>query len=380
MFGFDKKYPLLSKKNILGAANMGIYSPIVVFLMYRTVLSDGEFSNDESMTFDELSEKHGDLFGFGSANFKFEFMRINEIYNNYISLSEDARMIDEAIEFVQEEFDQDQKDATIEILETLAISDSILDHKELSILYSVALACSKGKNEIAETFHKFHEQIVKTKGVEHPMAKSLMLLINLIENDTKNIKYSILQSSEANQDGGVPPMLLSDNEFVEWLIIITLYNAIKNKEAFMLQARIHWSIFQKGLIKFFGFNSRDDINEQIDEALLNTKQWVDAAREDIGNVSMKDDTVFEVFLFADAFQPDFNKENVWKISCKKVTSGIEVHAFDISKDDTTYWIPENALEFAKKLELESDLFKSSQLMDIDKRKKMLEAARTQWNQ
>ena len=61
MFGFDKKYPLLSKKNILGAANMGIYSPIVVFLMYRTVLSDGEFSNDESMTFDELSEKHGDL-------------------------------------------------------------------------------------------------------------------------------------------------------------------------------------------------------------------------------------------------------------------------------------------------------------------------------
>ena len=380
MFGFEKKYPLLSKKNVLGAANMGIYSPIVVFLMYRSVLSDGEFSNNESMAFDELSEKYGDLFGFGSANFKFEFMRINEIYNNYISLSEDARMIDEAIEFVQEEFGQDQKDATIEILETLAISDSILDHKELSILYSVVLACSKGKNEIVETFHKFNEQIAKNKGVEHPMAKSLMLLINLIENDTKNIKYSYLQGPESNEDGGVPPMLLSDNEFVEWLIIITLYNAIKNKEAFMLQARIHWSIFQKGLIKFFGFNSRDDINEQIDEALLNTKQWVDAAREDIGNVSMKDDTVFEVFLFADAFQPDFNKENVWKISCKKVTSGIEVHAFDISKDDTTYWIPENAMEIAKKFELESDLFKSSQLMDIGKRKKMLEAARIQLNQ
>ena len=380
MFGFEKKYPLLSKKNVLGAANMGIYSPIVVFLMYRTVLSDGKFTNDESMVFDELSEKHGDLFGFGSANFKFEFMRINEIYNNYISLSEDARMIDEAIEFVQEEFGQDQKDATIETLETLAISDSILDHKELSILYSVVLACSKDKSQIAETFHKFHEQIAKNKGVEHPMAKSLMLLINLIENDTKNIKYSYLQGPEANEDGGVPPMLLSDNEFVEWLIIITLYNAIKNKEAFMLQARIHWSIFQKGLIKFFGFNSRDDINEQIDEALLHTKKWVDAAREDIGNVSMKDDTVFEVFLFADAFQPDFNKENVWKISCKKVTSGIEVHAFDISKDNTTYWIPENAMEIAKKFELESDLFKSSQLMDIGKRKKMLEAARIQLNQ
>jgi len=380
MFGFEKKYPLLSTKDVLGAANMGIYSPIVVFLMYRSVLSDGEFSNNESMAFDELSEKYRDLFGFGRANFKFELMRINKIYNNYISLSEDARMVDEAIEFVQEEFGQDQKDATIEILETLAISDSILDHKELSILYSVVLACSKGKNEIVETFHKFNEQIAKNKGVEHPMAKSLMLLINLIENDTKNIKYSYLQGPEANEDGGVPPMLLSDNEFVEWLIIITLYNAIKNKKAFMLQARIHWSIFQKGLIKFFGFNSRDDINEQIDEALLNTKQWVDAAREDIGNVSMKDDTVFEVFLFADAFQPDFNKENVWKISCKKVTSGIEVHAFDISKDDTTYWIPENAMEIAKKFELESDLFKSSQLMDIGKREKMLEAARIQLNQ
>ena len=379
MFGFEKKYPLLSKKNVLGAANMGIYSPIVVFLMYRTVLSDGEFSNDESMAFDELSEKYGNLFGFGSSNFKFELMRINKIYNDYISLSEDARMIDEAIEFVRAEFDQDQKDAIVNILEHLAISDSILNHKELSILYSVVLSCSKDKSQIAETFHKFHEQIVKTKGVEHPMAKSLMLLINLIENDTKNIKYSILQSSEANEDGGVPPMLLSDNEFVEWLIIITLYNAIKNKEAFMLQARIHWSIFQKGLIKFFGFNSRDDINEQIDEALLNTKQWVDAAREDIGNVSMKDDTVFEVFLFADAFQPDLNKENVWKISCKKVKSGIEVHAFDIAKDDTTYWIPENAIEVAKKLGLESDLFKSSQLMDSSKRKKMLEAMKNKLN-
>ena len=148
----------------------------------------------------------------------------------------------------------------------------------------------------------------------------------------------------------------------------------------MLQARIHWSIFQKGLIKFFGFNSRDDINEQIDEALLHTKKWVNAAREDIGNVNMKDDTVFEVFLFADAFQPDFNKENVWKISCKKVKSGIEIHAFDISGDDTTYWIPENAIEFAKKLGLVSDVFKSSQLMDIGKRKKMLEAARIQLNQ
>ena len=372
MFGFEKKYPLLSKKNVLGAANMGIYSPIVVFLMYRTVLSDGEFSNDESMAFDDLSEKYGNLFGFGSSNFKFELMRIDKIYNAYISLSEDARMIDEAIEFVRAEFDQDQKDATIEILETLAISDSILDHKELSILYSVVLSCSKDKSQIAETFHKFHEQIVKTKGVEHPMAKSLMLLINLIENDTKNIKYSYLQGPESNEDGGVPPMLLSDSEFVEWLIIITLYNTTKNKEAFMLQVRIHWSIFQKGLIKFFGFNSADDKDEQIEEALLNTKQWVDAARKDIGNVSMKDDTVFEVFLFADAFQPDLNKENVWKISCKKVTSGIEVHAFDIAKDDTTYWIPENAVEVAKKLGLESDLFKSSHLMDSSKRKTMIE--------
>jgi hypothetical protein len=92
-------------------------------------------------------------------------MRIDKIYNDYISLSEDARMVDEAIEFVHEEFDKDQKNAIVDILETLAISDLILDHKELSILYSVVLACSRGKNEIAETFHKFHEQIIKTKGV-----------------------------------------------------------------------------------------------------------------------------------------------------------------------------------------------------------------------
>ena len=111
MLGYEKKYPFLSKKNVLGVANMGIYSPIVVFLMYRTVLSDGEFSNDESIAFDELSEKYGDLFGFCSSNFRLEFMRINEIYNGYISLSEDARMIDEAIDFVEAEFDRDQKNA-----------------------------------------------------------------------------------------------------------------------------------------------------------------------------------------------------------------------------------------------------------------------------
>ena len=379
MFGFDKKYPLLSQKNILGAANMGIYSPIVVFLMYRSILSDGKYSNDESMAFDELSKKYGDLFGFGSPTFQFELMRIDKIYNAYISLSEDARMIDEAIEFVKEEFDQEQKDAIVNILEKLAISDSILDHKELSILYSVVLSCNKGKSEIAETFHKFYQQIVKTRGADHQMAKSLMILINLIENDTQNIKYSYLKGSDFKEDSSVPPMLLSDSEFAEWLIIITLYNAIKNKEAFMLQARIHWSIFQKGLIKFFGFNSRDDINEQIDEALLHTKKWVNAAREDIGNVNMKDDTVFEVFLFADAFQPDFNKENVWKISCKKVTSGIEVHAFDISKDDTTYWIPENAMQLADKLSLEPTFFKSTQLMDSGQRKKMLEILKSKLN-
>ena len=80
MFGFDKKYPLLSQKNILGAANMGIYSPIVVFLMYRSILSDGKYSNDESMAFDELSKKYGDLFGFGSPTFQFELMRIDKIY------------------------------------------------------------------------------------------------------------------------------------------------------------------------------------------------------------------------------------------------------------------------------------------------------------
>ena len=61
------------------------------------------------------------------------------------------------------------------------------------------------------------------------MAKSLMLLINLIENDTKNIKYFYLQSSDANEDGSVPPILLSDSEFAEWLILVTLSNSIKNK-------------------------------------------------------------------------------------------------------------------------------------------------------
>ena len=141
MLGFEKIYPILYKKGIMGAANMGIFAPIVVFLMDRIMITDNEVTPEESDMFDQLSNEYGDLFGFGSGNFMVELMRIGNIYGNYISSSEDARMTWEAVEFVASEFDEEQKKAMVDILERMATSDEYLDKKEMSILYAAVMAC-----------------------------------------------------------------------------------------------------------------------------------------------------------------------------------------------------------------------------------------------
>ena len=66
---FNKKYPILSQKNILGPSKLGIYTPIVVFLMDRIIISDNKVTPEESKSFDKLAEQYGELFGFGSFTF-----------------------------------------------------------------------------------------------------------------------------------------------------------------------------------------------------------------------------------------------------------------------------------------------------------------------
>ena len=105
------------------------------------MITDNEFIQEESDMFKQLSNEYGDLFGFGSSNFMAELMRISNIYGNYISFSEDARMTWEAVEFVANEFDDEQKKATLDILERLATSDEYLDKKEMSIIYAVVTVC-----------------------------------------------------------------------------------------------------------------------------------------------------------------------------------------------------------------------------------------------
>ena len=357
----NKKYPILSQKNILGSSQVGINAPIVVFLMDRIMISDNKITREESDTLDELAEKYGELFGFGSFTFQAELMRIGQIYENYISLSEDARMVSEAIDFVSNEFSQKQKLAIIHILEELAISDSVLNNKELAILFSIVEAFTEERDEIIKNFARIYERIIKVKSTEHQMAKALIYLMNLIQEDPKSVKLSVLGRPDPTIEGAIPPILLTDEEFADWVILFSFLRGAKYKNALMHQTRIYWNLgkttdgkimqAQKGLIRLFKpENSKDN---QFEEAISFTKKWVQVLRKGTGNVNMVDETIFQIIIFGDeegpSFLPDFTKKDIWKITCKKISSGYEVHAFDFPDDKNTYWCPETYKELSKKI-------------------------------
>ena len=121
---YNEKYPMLSEKGILGPADIGVFAPIVVFLMDRIISSgniavydgsswkpDKELTHEESIMFDQLTIEYGHLFsspfGTGSSTFFMESERIGKIYGNFIHSSEDARMTWEAVEFVGNEFNDE---------------------------------------------------------------------------------------------------------------------------------------------------------------------------------------------------------------------------------------------------------------------------------
>ncbi len=361
---FTKKYPILNEKGILGAANIGVFAPIVVFLMDRIMIADNEITPQESDMFDKLSNKYGDLFGFGPGNFIAEVMRIGNIYENYISTSEDARMTWEAVEFVGSEFDEEQKNAMVDILVRLATSDEYIDKKEMSILYAAVMACHDEIDAITSVFSGLYENIIKVYNADHQMAKALMSLMNFIAEDPKSVKMSILGLPDPRAEGNIPPVLFTDEEFADWIMIISLIRASQQRRALMNQTRVYWNIAktgdgrtvgaQKGLIRFFSISNPND--DQIDESLDFTRAWCNAIREGIGNVPMIDEQIFEIIVYGENEQqsilPDFEREGLWKITCKKISSGIELHAFDITGNSKTYWCPETAKELAEKIDLE----------------------------
>ncbi|SVE44407.1 uncharacterized protein METZ01_LOCUS497261, partial [marine metagenome] len=225
MLGLEKKYPMLSEKGILGAANFGVFAPIVVFLMDRIVSTDNKLTQEESDMFDQLSDEYGDLFGFGPSNFMAESMRIGNIYENFIHISEDARMTWEAVEFVGNEFDDEQKKVMVDILERLATSDEYLDIKEMSILYAVVMACYEDIDAINTIFNRLYERIIKTYNADHQMAQALMMLMNFIAEDPASVKLSILGRPDPRTEGNIPPVLFTDDEFADWLMVISLIRA-----------------------------------------------------------------------------------------------------------------------------------------------------------
>lgn len=356
---FEKKYPILFQKNILGSSIVGIYTPIVVFLMDRIMISDNRVTNEESNAFDDMAIKYSELFGFDPASFQSELIRIGTIYSNFIATSEDARMTSEAIEFVANEFTNEQKLAVIDIIEKLAISDLIINNKELSLLFSVIEACYEEKAKIIKIFTDIYERIVKAKDQEHQMAKAVIFLINLIQEDPKNVKLTILGKPDPQIEGNIPPIHLTDEEFADWTLAISFLRSSKYKNSKMHQTRVYWNIgktadgriiqSQKGLIKLFNPKSSED--NQFDESISFTRQWVKAIRDGIGNVKMVDETIFQIIIFGDEddidYSPNFTKKDIWKITCKKINSGYEVHAFDFSDDKKTYWCPEEYKELSK---------------------------------
>ena len=389
---FAKKYPILNEKGILGAANIGVFAPIVVFLMDRIMIADNEITPEETAMFDKLSHEYGDLFGFGSGNFKVELMRIANIYENYISFSEDARMTWEAVEFARGEFDEKQKTAMVDILVRLATSDKYFDKKEMSILYAAVMACHDEIDAVTSVFSGLYENIIKVYNADHQMAKALMSLMNFIAEDPKSVKMSILGLPDPRAEGNIPPVLFTDEEFADWIMIISLIRASQQRRALMNQTRVYWNIAktsdgctvgaQKGLIRFFSISNPND--DQIDESLDFTRAWCNAIREGIGNVPMIDEQIFEIIVYGENEQqsilPDFEREGLWKITCKKISSGIELHAFDITGNSKTYWCPETAKELAAKIDLDPNWINGTFPIDQNERNEIIASVREHFSE
>jgi hypothetical protein len=76
---------------------------------------------------------------------------------------------------------------------------------------------------------------------------------------------------------------------------------------------------------------------------------------------------------------NFSRDGLWKITCKKINSGIELHAFDISGDSTTYWCPETAKELARKISLDRDLLNGNFPIEQSERDEIISSTRAIFN-
>ena len=68
-----------------------------------------------------------------------------------------------------------------------------------------------------------------------------------------------------------------------------------------------------------------------------------------------------------------------KITCNKIASGFELHAFDITGDPITYWCPDAANELAKKISVNKFWVNGSFPIDEGARNEIINKVRATFN-
>ena len=198
---------------------------------------------------------------------------------------------------------------------------------------------------------------------------------------------AMIETTEFDAEGrpvedNIPPAFFTFDEFADFLLVISLVRASQQREAIMNHTRIFWGETiqsAKGLIKLMGIKDADDI--QIDKMHNRSKKWCNAIKDD-----MSDEQIFHPFVFGDnddtidgTMNPNQEKEGIWHLTCKKIESGIELHAFDITGDSKTYFCPETANELAEKISIDEHWVDGSFPADQDKRNEIIKITRAIFN-
>jgi len=183
-------------------------------------------------------------------------------------------------------------------------------------------------------------------------------------------------------EDNIPPAFFTFDEFADFLLVISLVRASQQREAIMNHTRIFWGETiqsAKGLIKLMKIKDADDI--QIDKMHNRSKKWCNAIKDD-----MSDEQIFHPFVFgdnddtlSDTVNPNQEKEGIWHLTCKKIESGIELHAFDITGDSKTYFCPETANELAVKISIDEHWVDGSFPADQDKRNEIIKSTKEIFN-
>ena len=112
------------------------------------------------------------------------------------------------------------------------------------------------------------------------------------------------------------------------------------------------------------------------------KMKIDEMEEAVYKVIEANDPLFgdDDDEIGDCMLPNETKSGIWKITCKKVSSGIELHAFDITGDSKTYWCPETAKELAAKIDLDPNWINGTFPIEQNERNEIIASVREHFSE